>query len=143
MSERPTTQPTPERLRQLKDGILENWQGLPPEHQATMTLVLLRRLVEGEYGPWTLSAIEMLWKEKSPLYSKSLPIPQLSYADLTHTNLTEEEIARLTEGDLRHITHEIAEHYANDVFWEELEFVARLVLAERGLGLPKEEDGIG
>ena len=29
-----------------------------------------------------------------------------------------------------------SEHFANDVFWEEIEFIARLVLAEKGLHLP-------
>ncbi len=96
-----------------------------------MALVLLTRLLEGEYGPWTLAAIETLWKEKSPLYSKTLPIPQISHDDLKQTNLTSEEIAQLTEEDLRHITHEVSEHFANNAFWEEIEFIAHVVLAEK------------
>lgn len=132
MAEHATPSITPQDLLNLKNGIMERWQQLPIEHQATMGLVLLRQLFDGEYGPWTLAAIETLWKEKSPLYSKTLPIPGLTLADLKQTNLTEDEIAALSEADLRHITHQMAEHYANDIFWEELEFVARLVLAEKG-----------
>jgi len=142
MNERPNPSLTPEHILHLKGEIFGQWEQLPPEHQATVTLVMLSRLVEGEYGPWMLSAIETLWKEKSPLYSKTLPIPQLSLADLTQTNLTAEEIAQLTEDDLRRITHDVSEHFANDVFWEETEFIAKLVLAEKGLRSsgPAQED---
>jgi hypothetical protein len=133
MNERPNPSLPPEQILHLKDEIFSQWGQLPPEHQATVTLVMLKQLVEGEYGSWTLSAIELLWKEKSPLFSKSLPIPLISLADLTQTNLTTEEIAQLTEDDLRRITHDVSAHFANDVFWEEIEFIARLVLAEKGL----------
>jgi hypothetical protein len=139
MNERPNPSLTPEHILRLKDETFSQWGQLPPEHQATMTLVMLKQLVEGEYGPWTLSAIELLWKEKSPLYSKTLPIPQISQADLTQTNLTDEEIAQLTDDDLKRITHDVSEHYANDVFWEEIEFIARLVLAEKDLAGPNGE----
>jgi hypothetical protein len=135
MNERADPPLTPEHILYLKNEIFSQWGQLPPEHQATVTLVMLRQLVEGEYGPWTLSAIELLWKEKSPLYSKTLPIPQISLADLTQTNLTAGEIAQLTEDDLRRITHDVSEHFANDLFWEEIEFIARLVLAEKGTSL--------
>jgi hypothetical protein len=140
MNERPNPSLTSEHILHLKGEIFSRWEQLPPEHQATVTLIMLSHLVEGEYGPWTLSAMEMLWKEKSPLYSKTLPIPQISQADLAQTNLTAEEIAQLSEDDLRRITHDVSEHFANDVFWEEIEFIARLVLAERSLHPPNRSE---
>jgi hypothetical protein len=132
MTEHPDFSPDPQTISALKDSILNQWQQLPTEHQATMTLILLRRLTEGEYGPWILSAIDLLWKEKSPLFSKTLPLAELSHADLKHTNLTEDEMARLTDDDLNHILQEVSAHTINDTFWEEVAFVARLVLAEKG-----------
>lgn len=133
MAEQPLFPLSPQDLHRLKAGILEQWQQLPPEHQATIALVLIHHLVEGEYGPWTLAAIETLWKEKSPLYGKTLPITAITHADLKQTDLTESEMAQLTEDDLKRITHDVSEHYANDVFWEEVGFIARLVLAKKGL----------
>lgn len=132
MTEHPDFSPDPQDILALKDSILDQWQRLPPEHQATMVLVLLRRLMEGEYGSWLLSAIDLLWKEKSPFYNRVLPISHITHADLKHTNLTADEIARLTEDDLNHIMHGISAHTINDAFWEEVAFVARLVLAEKG-----------
>ena len=60
-----------------------------------------------------------------------MPILRLTPEHLAHTDLTEEEITRLDEEDLRYISHEIVRHYTNDVFWEELEFVTRNTLADK------------
>ena len=128
MVEQDTSSPSPEDLLKLKDKISEQWQQLPIAHQETMMLVLLGQMLEGERGAWILAAIELLWKTHSPPAEQLLPIPHLSYADLQQTNLTPEEIAQLDDDDLKHITHEMLRHYANDVFWEELEFVARFWL---------------
>ena len=128
MVEQDTSSPSPEDLLKLKDKISEQWQQLPIAHQETMMLVLLGQMLEGERGAWMLSAIELLWKTHSSPSDKLLPIPFISQADLVHTNLTPEEIAQLDDDDLKHITHEMLRHYTNDVFWEELEFVARFWL---------------
>ena len=128
MAEQDTSSPNPEKLLQLKDKIRGQWQQLPVAHQETMLLVLLGQMLEGERGAWMLSAIELLWKTNSPPAEQLLPIPYLSHADLQQTNLTPEEIAQLDNDDLKHITYEMMRHYANDVFWEELEFVARFWL---------------
>ena len=131
MSERLTPQLDPEQLLQLKNSISEQWEQLPPEHQASTALVLMGKVLEGEYGLGLLSAVETLWQDTSSPQGKVLPIVPLSATQLEFANLTPDEIAQLDEDDLRHITYAMARHYANDVFWEELEFHARNTLAEK------------
>jgi len=51
----------PESLIAKKDELLSAWNQLPPEHQATMSLVLLDMVMNGEWGLWTREAINTLW----------------------------------------------------------------------------------
>ena len=131
MSERLTPQPSPEHLLQLKDSIFEQWGQLPPEHQASMALVLYTQVMAGEYGPWLHSSIRGMEQKETQGPYKFLPVLRITPKHLTQTELTQEEIARLDEEDLRYISHEIVRHYTNDVFWEELEFLARKTLDEK------------
>lgn len=48
-----TTEPEAKRLLALKDEIVQRWIQLPPEHQATMLLVLLDRSV---WAMWSVGA---------------------------------------------------------------------------------------
>jgi hypothetical protein len=131
MSERPTSQPLSEHLLQLKDGIFEQWGQLPPEHQASMLLVLYTQVTAGEYGPWLRSSIDVMEQKDTHGPYKFLPILRISPEHLILANLTEEEIARLDEDDLRSISYQMVRHYTNDVFWEELEFMTRKALEEK------------
>ena len=49
----------PEELIRLKEVILKRWERLPPEHQATMLLVLLEK---SEWSDWVLDAQDLLSK---------------------------------------------------------------------------------
>ncbi len=60
MPERQTSAINPEYLRACKDTIRGAWQHLPPEHQATMALVLLGDVLGGDYGPWLREAITLI-----------------------------------------------------------------------------------
>lgn len=130
-SEKPTPSPVPEHLLQLKDGILGQWGQLPPEHQASMLLVLYTQVTAGEYGPWLRSSIRTLEQRETQGPFRFLPIVSLTPEHLEQASLTETEIARLTDEDLRYISYEIVRHFTNDVFWEELEFLARKTLDEK------------
>lgn len=97
-----------------------------------MALVLIQQTLEGEYGPWLRSAMRALEKRRgtdNPF--KFLPIVRITQSHLRHASLTEEEIAQLDDEDLMQISHQIVRHYSQDVFWDELEFLARLTLAEK------------
>ena len=131
MNERPHPHPTPEHLHQLKEGIFEHWGQLPPEHQASMLLVLYTQVGAGEYGPWLRSSIDVMEQKETHGPYKFLPILSLSPEHLALANLDDEDVARLDEDDLRSISHQIVRHYTNDVFWKELEFIARKTLDEK------------
>ena len=47
----------PEQILELKREILEYWERLPPEHQATMLLVLLDHAAWGRWSVWTWLAL--------------------------------------------------------------------------------------
>jgi len=123
--------PSGEELLAIKANIRRDWDSLPPEHQATMALVLFQQTLEGEYGPWLRSAARITDPQESDSPFRFLPIVRISRSHLDNANLTEEEIAQLDDEDLMAISHAIVRHYTNDVFWEELEFLARLTLAEK------------
>lgn len=60
MIERPTPQPDSEHLLQLKSTMLEHWAHLPPEHQASMALMLYNQVRVGEYGPWLQRSVKVM-----------------------------------------------------------------------------------
>jgi hypothetical protein len=128
-SELPPT--SPKELLHIKDTIHQQWQKLPPEHQASTILVLLSQTLDGEYGPWLSGALEVMSQHTVRRPVPVLPIPPLTRGHLELANLSEDEIAQFSEADLRHIAHEMMDHYANDVFWEELEYLAQKTLEEK------------
>ena len=131
MPERDQEVPSAERVLQLKDEISARWAQLPPEHQASMALTMLGQVCAGEYGGWLREAIDVL---HAPTVFKLLPITPLSPTHLAQANLTDTEIAQLNDDDLQQITHTMLDHFTNDVFWEELEFIARKTLDEKRQG---------
>jgi hypothetical protein len=140
MAEHPTSL-TPQDILQLKDSILNLWHELPQEHQTTLIMVMLSPLMEGEYRSWLFSNIDTLWNEKTSPTTPLPPIPHISRADLKLAHLTEDEIAQLDDTDLLDIAHQILRHYAQDVFWAEIEFLARQILDEKQRG-QKGDDGM-
>lgn len=58
MTERPT--PTPAEILKMKEAIWRNWEQLPPEHRATITLVMVQTVENGEYGGWLMEALRLL-----------------------------------------------------------------------------------
>ncbi len=59
MTER--SEPTPEEILQLKEGIWRRWEQLPPEHQATITMVMVQTVMNGEYEKWILESWQLLF----------------------------------------------------------------------------------
>jgi len=113
-----------QELLTLKENILAQWLRLPPEHQATMLLVLTEQVKSNEYGPWAAQALQLLSAvPESPQTPQSLP--EITHQDLArHTDLTPDEIARLSADDLRHISAAVLQHLVYDVFWDEVEHLA-------------------
>ncbi len=124
-------QPTPsevERLLTLKDDILNRFRELPPEHQATMGLVLVKTIVGGDMGTWFRDALTTRF-EVGEKATAAPYILSVSREHLRRVHITEEEIAQLSDADLGTIASLIHEHYITDAFWDELAFITDLVLA--------------
>ena len=114
-----------QELLTLKENILAQWLRLPPEHQATMLLVLTEQVKSNEYGPWAAQALQLLSAvPESPQTPQSLP--EITHQDLArHTDLAPDEITHLSADDLREISAAVMRHLVYDVFWNEVEYVAR------------------
>lgn len=121
-----------QELLTIKDSILSQWQRLPPEHQASMLLVLMNRVLNSEYGPWAADAIKHL-STRSETPSPNTSAPPITGADLArHTDLAPDEIARLSAEDLRDISAAVMQHLVFDVFWDEVEYLAHQRLDQTG-----------
>jgi len=66
MTEQDRPPPDPQELLRLKDELVSRFQQLPPEHQATMSLVLVREVMDGEWGVWLKGAIAILTEKQTP-----------------------------------------------------------------------------
>ncbi|MCL4247375.1 MAG: hypothetical protein KJ065_04400 [Anaerolineae bacterium] len=51
--------PTPDEILSLKNSIVSQFQQLPPEHQATLGLVLTKGILQGEMGAWFREALQL------------------------------------------------------------------------------------
>ncbi|MCZ7554594.1 MAG: hypothetical protein M5U05_18785 [Anaerolineales bacterium] len=125
MVESPDSSSAHQELLTIKDSILVQWQRLPPEHQASMLLVLMNNVLNSEYGPWAANAVKLLSTQpETPPPNTSAP--PISSADLArHTDLAPDEIALLSAEDLKDISAAVTAHLIFDVFWDEVEDMAR------------------
>ena len=116
----------PESILTLKDELLERFRQLPAEHQATIALVLVKVVKEGEWGEWLEGALQTSSQDKF------FPITSISREDLQQVNFSVQDIERLTDQDMQKIAHAMADHYVNDVFWDELKFHTQEALDDKG-----------
>lgn len=117
----------PEEVLTLKDEITARWRSLPPEHQASLALTLSSEVIDGEYGPWLLSAIRLLHPEIN------VPLP-ISDQHLKQVGLSDEELLELGEADRQNIRQRMLDHWLQDVYWQDLEFQAAKLLEEKSAG---------
>ena len=127
--------PAPEDLLQTKERLLEQWRLLPPEHQATMLLVLLKGIDDIDMRDWTRSAIATAYPLKEQR-QQFFPDPVVTRSQLARLDLDEQELAKLTDADLATIAERIQAAYVHDEFWDELmlqvlEFHTEQVLQEK------------
>ena len=110
-----------EQLTMLKDDILQRFEALPPEHQATMGLVMVKDMMQGEWGTWFIQALNRI-------YVPLGPFPTVDRSELALANFTQEEIAELSDADMTTINRRMRDHYVSDLFWDELRFHTEHVL---------------
>lgn len=129
-SAQPQEPPTAEaeRLLALKDELLARFRQLPPEHQATLGLVLVKTIIDGQWGDWFRDALTA----RFTVGENALVPPYIhtvNREDLRRTHLNEDQIQQLSDTDLTTIAKLVHEHFITDAFWDELEFIADLLLA--------------
>ncbi len=122
----------PTEILALKGEIFDRFQQLPAEHQASLTLALLNGLKQGEWGEWLRGAIEISWPQQAEPEEKLFPITGISREDLQQVHFSEDQIAQLTDEDMGKIAESMADHYVNDLFWDELKFHTQEVLDDKG-----------
>jgi len=114
----------PEEILTLKDELAARWRSLPPEHQASLALTLSSEVIDGEYGPWLLTAIALLHPEiKVPL-----PLPD---EHLKQVGLSDKELLKLDEADRQNIRQRMIDHWLQDAYWQDLEYQATKLLEEK------------
>jgi hypothetical protein len=59
MTERLT--PPPAEILSMKETIWRNWEQLPPGHQATITMVMVQTLMNGESEAWMQESWQLLF----------------------------------------------------------------------------------
>lgn len=136
----------PEVLQELKDTIFTAWAFLPPEHQATVTMILTTQVLRGEWGEWLRGAVT-LWSEGKlgmdfPLIpgmpieaieqiQPTFPVISISRGDLQRF-FTAEEVAQFTDQEIVQIAEELGTGFADDPgFWYTVEETGRRILSER------------
>ncbi len=121
----------PEQILKLKDELLERFGQLPAEHQATMALVVIEVVMAGELGEWLREAIALRWPRQTDIGEGLFPVTAVSRDGLKEMHFSDEEIAQLTEEDMNRIARMMQDHYVNDLFWDDFEFMAGEVLERR------------
>lgn len=125
MSER--EQSEGERLLQIKDTIHSHWMQLPPEHQATMALVLIKNTLAGQAGDWLREAVALLDHSTAESDDGLSIAPLQVKVTLTreHINQLPEaytEKAQLTDEDIRRIERNVELNVYENI-WNEIEAV--------------------
>jgi hypothetical protein len=115
--------PNPERILAVKEELLQRFGQLPAEHQATIALVLVNQVMQGEVGEWMREAIALRFPQENPF--------AVRHDDLRQTHLQEDQISKLSDQDLAHISRMLRQHYEQDVFLVAAPVIAELVLAEK------------
>ena len=121
----------PEILLRLKDVIQSEFQKLPPEHQATMGLVLVGEIMNGEWGAWFTDAFVTRYSIDREPMTDPLVVKPISPDELRGMSIAEEDIRALSPDDLPLITHRVQEHLALDVFDDEVRFAIEQILENK------------
>ncbi len=117
---------SPQEILAHKDAMSALWELLPPEHQASFILVLLKKIRDEVNKTWALQALGTLYlaQENNAFH--------VTEAHLDRLSLTPEERDLITTEDLQAISTLIQFHYETTLFWNELRFHVERILREKG-----------
>jgi len=117
---------SPQDILKHKDQMSALWEMLPPEHQSSFILVLLKNIRDEVNKTWALQALGTLY------LSQENNAFQVTEAHLDRLSLTPEERDFITTEDLQAISTLIQFHYETTLFWKELSFHVERILREKG-----------
>jgi hypothetical protein len=121
----------PEVITKQKETILTEWQKLPVSEQKEFILDLLDELMRSSYRTEFREAIDIRWPVKPGSLHTTFALVSLDYGDLKRAHLDDEEISQLNDDDLVEIAGAVRNHFVHNVFWDEVEYVAREMLEQR------------
>ena len=136
---------TAETLLSSKEDIFRAWKHLPSEHQATVTLVMINEVLQGEWGAWLFNAFSLQYAERKEenAYLNTAPSMETEASTLTFPVITisrshlkrvfsEEEVAQFTDQEIAQIAEEMRIDFTVDPgFWYAVEMTGRRILTER------------
>jgi hypothetical protein len=120
-----------EAVTKLKEAILGEWQKLPAIEQKEFALDLLDEVMSSQYQAEFREAIDTRWPVKPELLHATFALVSLDHDDLRRAHLDEAELAQLSDDDLVDIARGVRNHFVQDVFWDEVEYVARAMLEQK------------
>ena len=126
MPKEPAPKPSAQEILAHKDAMSALWELLPPEHQSSFILVLLKNIRNEVNKTWALQALGTLY------LSQENNAFQVTESHLDRLSLTPEERDFITTEDLQAISTLIQFHYETTLFWKELSFHIERILREKG-----------
>ncbi len=109
--------------------LFATWEKFPSDYRATIVLELLASIMVTEHGPWLKETLASRWFKEADPAERTFPVRSISRVDLQWVEFSEEEIAQLSDHDMRRIALLLGSD--TDAFWNELIFFTRKVLAEK------------
>jgi hypothetical protein len=120
-----------EIVTEIKGSILTQWQKLPISEQKETALDLLDEVMTSQYVSAFREAVDSRWPGKPKSLHATFALVSLDHDDLQRAHLDEAEITQLNDDDLVEIARTVRNHFVQDVFWDEVEYVARAMLEQR------------
>jgi hypothetical protein len=118
-------------VTKIKDSILTQWQKLPASEQRETALDLLDEVMTSQYVSEFREAIDTRWPVEPKSLHATFALVSLDSDDLQRAHLDEAEITQLTDDDLVDIARGVRNHFVQDVFWDEVEYVARTMFEQK------------
>jgi hypothetical protein len=120
-----------EIVTKIKDTILTQWRKLPVSEQKETALDLLDEVMSSQYVSAFREAVDSRWPVKAKSIHATFVLVSLNHDDLQRAHLDEAEITQLNDDDLVEIAGIVRNHFVQDVFWDEVEYMARAMLEQR------------
>lgn len=116
----------PAELHRIKAELYDLWERLPSAHQATTSLVLINRVLEGDMGEWLAGVIalksrELTTQQETDPSPAPLPVSWLSREDLLHSHPElADEITALRDDQVEYIAERVGDAL-QETYWQALD----------------------